>query len=149
MAAQVSTIAAAMESQKQNNSEPKKDANVKDQDVEVFQKPELNGKSVTPVVNVQRFDGHELGGRERERGVELENVHVSDPVEMAAPGHQAVEMGGGTQLSRLEEIEAREKALVERENAAFRAREEVLRAREREVEELERQNSLIKSPTVK
>jgi hypothetical protein len=121
MAAQVSTIAAAMESQKQNNSKPKKDANVKGQDVEGLQKPELSGKSVAPVVNVRKFEGQELGGRERERGAELDNAHVSHSVEMAAPGHQAVEMGGGKQLSRLEEIEARERALVERENAAFRA----------------------------
>lgn len=143
--AQLTTIASAFAPSQQEKSNPGKTDSVKassDTRAGAFRKPELGANGA--VGQNREFIRNELGGEERARGAELSNEDVvgMPPMEMDAyNGHQ--ELSDGSKLSRVEQLETRERALAAREDAALRTREEVIRARELEVEELERQNSLV------
>lgn len=149
MAAQVSTIAATLESQKQQKSTKTHQKNgTGNHEGPGFQKPELASPSIETAVRGHDVSAQELGGKEKEPGSELDATNTS-PIQPQdvddTRNHYIGELSGGTQLSRVEELEVKERALAAREDAAIRAREEALRAREQEVELLERQNQLAAS----
>ncbi|KAH6699935.1 hypothetical protein BKA61DRAFT_661807 [Leptodontidium sp. MPI-SDFR-AT-0119] len=152
MAAQLATIAAvftAHEPQKQENSKPTV-AITTARDISAFEKPELDSAGMVAANRDLEANGHQRGSSQHELGSErlspqrvLSDTVLTLPAEMDSRHAQPNELDGGSRLSRVEQLEARERALAAREDAAIRAREEALLAREREVEQLERQNTAI------
>ncbi|PVH79968.1 hypothetical protein DL98DRAFT_212113 [Cadophora sp. DSE1049] len=147
MAAQLATIAAAFtahEPQKQENSKPTvatttTTTTTTARDISAFEKPELDSRGIVAANHDLEADGHQWGSNQHELGSErlspqreLSDTVWTLPAEMDYRHEQPNELDGGSRLSRVEQLEARERALAAREDAAIRAREEALLARERE-----------------